>query len=313
VQTNTRLKLGVLAAFVVGAAAVLAGPRAAAALADAARQDGDYVGPAKCAECHTDKFAQFRTTPHYALVTDEHTADRDRGCEACHGPGALHSQTSKPEDIFNPRLATAEQVAARCTRCHSEQSIERQPFHNEHDLRAVGCNDCHSPHQEKTLPYLLIKDAPGLCLTCHREVGADFRKPFHHRVLEGGMSCLECHSAHNRNNTAEARQSDEGLSGLCARCHADKRGPFVFEHLGLTRSEEGCVTCHNPHGSVNNRLLQRASVFQTCVQCHSEIGLTADPASGGDFTHDLSDPRIQNCTVCHVQIHGSNTHPRFLQ
>lgn len=300
---TSRVKLGVIAAFALCAGALIA---------DASQVDGQFVGPGKCAECHEEKFMHFRATPHYALVTDEHTKESDRGCEACHGPGATHAASGEAKDIFNPRRATGAEVAARCTRCHTEQSLDRQPFHNEHDYRAAACNDCHSPHQETTYPNLLIKDGPGLCLQCHKEVGADFRKPYHHRVLEGGMSCTECHSPHGRYNTAEARLSDEGLSALCARCHADKHGPFVFEHLGLTRSEEGCVTCHNPHGSVNNRMLQRASVFQLCIQCHSEIGLTADPFSGAEFTHDLTSPRIQNCTVCHAQIHGSNTSPRFL-
>ena len=87
---------------------------------------------------------------------------------------------------------------------------------------------------------------------------------------------------------------------------------LVFEHQAITRSEVGCLECHNGHGSVNNRMLARATVFQVCVQCHSQIGLSADTSLNAPMAHDLSNPRIQNCTVCHTQIHGSNTSRAFL-
>jgi DmsE family decaheme c-type cytochrome len=270
------------------------------------------VGAEVCGRCHVDKLHQFRQTPHSVLVTDPDPETTTHGCESCHGPGGHHVQTAgDPSYIFNPRKATAEEVAARCTACHVEQSTRKREHHAEHDPDAVGCNDCHSPHQEKTNPYILIDEPPALCFRCHKEVESEFHRPFRHRVLEGGMSCLDCHSAHGERNTAEARKSAEGMSGLCASCHADKHGPFVFEHLAISRSADGCVTCHMPHGSVNNRMLVRNTVFQLCVQCHSEIGLSADPA-GGVFPHDLSNPRISECVVCHTQIHGSNSSRTFL-
>lgn len=305
------VKLGVLCLAALGAAAAFAAGQNSPA-APAAPTENYLVGVEICAACHGQKYHQFSQTPHTALVTESRWAPEQQGCEACHGPGGLHTHfAGDPAYIFNPRKATAREVAARCTVCHTEQSIRRRPFHVEHDPDAVSCNDCHSPHQETANPYLLIDEPPALCFRCHKEVESDFRKPFHHKVLEGGMSCRDCHSGHGRNNTAEARRSAEGLSALCARCHADKHGPFVFEHLAITRSEDGCVTCHNPHGSVNNRMLVRDTVFKLCIQCHSEIGLSRDPGRGV-FPHDLSNPRFRNCTVCHTQIHGSNSSRVFL-
>jgi hypothetical protein len=37
----------------------------------------------------------------------------------------------------------------------------------------------------------------------------------------------------------------ESIKELCTTCHADKRGPWLFEHPPV---EENCLTCHNPHG-----------------------------------------------------------------
>jgi DmsE family decaheme c-type cytochrome len=277
-----------------------------------ATDDDDYVGADTCAGCHEEKFKHFSTTPHVALIGDEHLPVRDRGCEACHGPGAAHvGSAGKPGTILNPRKGTAAEVAARCARCHQEQMPGRQTFHYEHDTDAVSCNDCHSPHQPQTNRALLMTPQPALCLGCHGETAAQFRRPYHHRVLEGAMACTDCHQPHERWNTAESRRSVEGVSTLCARCHADKRGPFVFEHLAITRSRDACMTCHSPHGSTNNRLLVRNTVFQVCIQCHAEIGLSAS-GSAGVFPHDLANPRTRECIVCHTQIHGSNTSRVFL-
>ena len=311
--TISRLKLAAVCAVAAGVILSLASGTAAPQDAAAPLPTDNYlVGAAVCRACHAERFHQFAQTPHYDLVTRPHEDPAMQGCEACHGPGGLHTKSAgDPAYIFNPRKATAPEVAARCTACHVEQSIRGQRHHVEHDPDTVGCNDCHSPHQEKTNPHLLIDDPPGLCFRCHEEVESDFRKPFHHRVLEGGVSCLDCHSGHGERNTAHARRSAEGLSALCAKCHADKQGPFVFEHLAIARSADGCVTCHNPHGSVNNRMLARNNVFQLCIQCHSEIGLSAAPGSGV-FPHDLSNPRFRECVVCHTQIHGSNSHRAFL-
>ncbi len=297
----------------IAAVGLAAGLRARAADQAANDAPANYlVGSQVCGACHADKMHQFSATPHYSLVTDPRWKPADQGCEACHGPGGNHTHSAgAPGTIFNPRKATAAEVAARCTVCHDAQAIRRRPNHVEHDPDTVSCNDCHSPHQDATNPFLLINDPPALCFRCHKEVESDFRKPFHHKVLEGGISCRDCHSGHGPQNTAEARRSAEGLTTLCVRCHADKHGPFVFEHQAITRTEEGCVTCHNPHGSGNNRMLKRNTVFQICIQCHTEIGLSGD-ATKGVFSHDLGSPRFQNCTVCHTQIHGSNTSRVFL-
>ena len=36
---------------------------------------------------------------------------------------------------------------------------------------------------------------------------------------------------------------------VCYKCHVDKQGPFVYEHVPV--KTEGCSSCHTPHGSTN--------------------------------------------------------------
>jgi predicted CXXCH cytochrome family protein len=102
----------------------------------------------------------------------------------------------------------------------------------------------------------------------------------------------------------------------CVQCHVDKRGPFIFEHqAGET---DGCITCHRPHGSENAKLLTRVAVAPLCLECHTGNGDFGVRSNRGitypdHATHSMIDPHYQRCTGCHVAIHGSNVHYRFLR
>jgi hypothetical protein len=60
-------------------------------------------------------------------------------------------------------------------------------------------------------------------------------------------------------------------------------------------------------------MLVRSDVRFLCLECHSNVpGLKGETDTGsvGPGTpsfHNLALPRFQNCTVCHLAIHGSNT------
>jgi DmsE family decaheme c-type cytochrome len=139
-------------------------------------------------------------------------------------------------------------------------------------------------------------------------------RPFHHKVPEGGMKCSDCHNQHG-GFLAKQLRSWVGGDVTCLKCHADKAGPFVYEHAPV--KTEGCQSCHTPHGSTNPKLLKRNEVRFLCLECHSNTpGIPAEDAGLGPPTpsfHNLATPRFQNCTVCHVMIHGSNNHPFYFR
>ena len=124
--------------------------------------------------------------------------------------------------------------------------------------------------RDRTRSYLNQRDAiaicwprtccarsePQLCISCHSETKAQFSRPFHHKVLEGLMKCSDCHNPHGGFELKQARLST-GADAGCLKCHADKQGPFVFEHAPL--KVEGCSSCHTPHGSANAKLLTRSA------------------------------------------------------
>jgi len=150
-------------------------------------------------------------------------------------------------------------------------------------------------------------DVNKMCAACHQSVWADFQRPYKHRLPEGAMSCVGCHNPHG--SGAETQRVAFANEPGCFRCHGEMRGPFTYEHAPVRL--EGCMACHEPHGSANPRMLIRHEVRFVCLECHSN--LVSNPPAAGHQTlggtppsfHDLRNPRYQNCTVCHVKIHGS--------
>jgi DmsE family decaheme c-type cytochrome len=189
----------------------------------------------------------------------------------------------------------------------------------------VVCTNCHSIHTPATPKFLLAKQQKELCYSCHASERAQFDMPSKHRVNEGVVQCTDCHNPHGTltASATAARNMGTGSTMLqaafdneepCLKCHADKRGPFVFEHASVRA--EGCVGCHVPHGSTNAKLLRRPVVFTLCLECHNGAGTFGRENTGVFQTpsnHNMLDPRYQQCTLCHVRIHGSNSDPTFLR
>lgn len=72
----------------------------------------------KCLECHTTGFGKpggFSSEKETPLL-------KEVGCEACHGPGSLHVESSDRKDIKN-------NVSEKdCTICHSQERVEAFRF-----------------------------------------------------------------------------------------------------------------------------------------------------------------------------------------
>lgn len=271
----------------------------------------DYAGSESCKVCHEDMFEKLSQTKHNRLLEDViQGVSKQQGCETCHGPGKAHIESGGDKTKIIRLLGEpAKEVSETCLQCHAGKEEHNNYRRGEHWRNDIGCIDCHSLHSSsKSTPKMLATKQPQLCLQCHTEMNADFSKPFHHRVPEGAINCTDCHNPHGGFEQKQLR-TVTGADAACMKCHTEKQGPFVFEHI--PSKVEGCVVCHSPHGSNNAHMLKRNAVAQLCLECHSTIGATGAPDA--PTFHNLTAANYPNCTFCHVKIHGSNTSNVFFR
>ena len=305
-KPGLRVLLTVLLGTGMVCASALAGgavaKKAASAKAKAAAPvASDYVGSDVCAACHQEVVNGFANNPHTKMVLMH--GDKGVTCENCHGPGKAHAEAGGDKTkIFNFMTATPQQIDTKCLTCHAgtHPNFLRSP----HAKAGINCTSCHSVHASKAPEHLLKASQPTLCYQCHGDINAQMNMPFHHPVNEGVVKCTDCHDVHGtfqRNNLRVT--ADQNM--VCTKCHADTRGPYVYEHAPV--KAEGCLGCHNPHGSQNARMLNMPSINTLCNQCHSRVANATIHGMGAG-----SDV-LQPCTSCHTFIHGSNINAAFLR
>ncbi len=255
-----------------------------------------FVGSETCLACHSIHPALFRT-PH-----------GDQECESCHGAGGVHVESGGEDRSIGFGHRPAKAYSEACLSCHAQRGPLSIFRISEHARGGISCGSCHQMHPEEPGFGLLADRQLDLCSSCHPAARASFQKPFHHPVLEGAMECTDCHNPHS-GEQASLRRFAIATEENCTSCHAEKNGPFVFEHA--PQQVTNCSSCHEPHGGINPRMLRRTRVSQLCLECHSRSAGLA--ASQPPSFHDLRSPRYQNCTSCHREIHGSNVSPLFLR
>jgi DmsE family decaheme c-type cytochrome len=274
---------------------------------------GEYSpnGADTCLLCHN-------TPQVVALFETRHGAPADPRspfghgqlqCEACHGPGGAHASLQQVDGKMVQVIrfdaesgASVETQNSMCLGCHETES--GFAWHGSaHDDRHVSCAGCHRVHTAQD-PVMRVSTQADRCFTCHAFRRSDALKPYGHPLREGKMACTGCHDPHSA--TAEKLLVRQTVNETCYQCHAEKRGPFLWEHPPVA---EDCTICHDPHGSNQpGMLVSRAPLL--CQGCHSQSGHPSLAHDAGGLASGTPSAYLlgQGCLNCHSQIHGSN-HP----
>jgi predicted CXXCH cytochrome family protein len=267
---------------------------------------------AKCELCHanSDKHAETSTKTRSAgdvvnpaKVT---SALANESCLQCHSMDRSH---------FNWKGGKHDRSDMSCLSCHSVHHVSfltRMSAGLTDKTEQEVAEILNGRLPEKELTSFTVEET---CLACHKDVRkALYQRSTHlfrtehwvptdRRQVLGGqptgmkVTCSSCHDPHGGEGRKMlvARSTNE----LCFTCHAEKRGPMLYEHPPV---QENCLTCHSQHGSNNPMLLTRRT-HQLCQQCHVNLLPRHETVAGfavGTFN--------RACMNCHSQIHGSN-HP----
>lgn len=234
----------------------------------------NYIGSKECETCHEEIYRDFVTADHARLIAEGPNA-LNAGCESCHGPGSVHSDSggeTKPPYTFRSGRPQTTSYAGK-------QSAPT--------VRAVET----------------------VCYTCHLEARGQFNLPNHHPVPEGKMSCTECHSPHKGSARAGGGTMLISQNDNCIKCHPAQKGPYVFEHEAM---REGCTSCHTAHGSVNAKMLTTRD-SNLCLKCHfQQVQGGVLLIGGSDHTVRIQQGTCWTAG-CHEAVHGSrvNSSLRF--
>lgn len=270
----------------------------------------EYSGQEACLRCHAqDQEAYLRTVHAKALTPGNALGERAKlGCESCHGPGAAHSSSNGGPGgagwlSFAEEDAEAlERQDEACLQCHRGDG-QRYWRGSAHESRDLSCSSCHSVKKPVSDRQLLSRPTENaLCSQCHHLPRSQMMRASHMPTRDGvpglgGENFMTCASCHNSHGTiADDLVDAHTVNDNCYSCHAEMRGPFLWEHAPVS---ESCLGCHVPHGSLKPNML-RISAPRLCQTCH--IG-TLHPSEAR-----LPESRFvvgTSCMQCHPKVHST--------
>ncbi len=260
----------------------------------------DPVSKGECAKCHDPhqsdiKRLLIKEPPALCLKCHKQQAEEikmenvhppfQNNCLNCHNQHS--SNEEKLLDLTPQNL---------CVYCHDDiqKKIDKATTVHGAINDKRSCINCHNPHASNQKNFL-VKDAKTLCLSCHdRTYTTGPRKIDNisqtlqkskvvHQAIDK-VGCVGCHDPHASSNpfllskafpSGSYAAANKDNFAACFSCHksemiekptttatgfrnGDKNLHFVHVNGEKGRS---CTICHNPHGSVNEHLINEKTQF----------------------------------------------------
>jgi len=216
--------------------------------------------------------------------------------------------------IAPPHIAGANFVgSSSCMDCHGDLGEHfvgaTHAGLKNHEGVDISCEACHGPgsiHVRTGGGLESIVNpgrAPETCFQCHADKRGEFSLAHSHSVMNGVMSCGDCHDSHSGDAMSATGPNLASIDATCVTCHEAQAGPFAFEHEGM---RDGCISCHQPHGSMNDKMLISRS-NNLCLQCHFQEHRGGGILIGNRDHSGFLGTGTCWTAGCHEAVHGSHT------
>lgn len=292
----------------------------------------------ECTGCHV---------PHSSSHKNLLTAATTRLCYGCHqevlpdeAPSAhkivVEGNCKKCHDSHgsNNKFILIKSGNDLCFDCHKDISDNVNNVQFKHKSIDIdkGCLNCHNPHASAKSNFLLEKDAPSLCLKCHKTNTPTFARR-HSNYAVADAACDSCHSPHGSNKrgiiydevhapvaenkctechfeptSPNALEIKKQGSMLCRQCHKDMIDKtFNKNRLHWPLADNvGCLNCHSPHGTKQKKLLKGTQI-KVCGKCHEDTIKLQEWSKNNPKNKSLCEPiKKGNCTSCHTPHASDN-------
>lgn len=140
--------------------------------------------PHRCAACHEESVADFKSHKHASSGMD---------CGICHGPSEKHR--TSVGNIPPDQVAAPAEVSKLCGNCHLaekqqyESSAHGRVYGSGKKVKTANCNTCHGNHAVRPL----ARQAAN-CQRCHTALPASCKAtPL---SLNPRVACMSCHARH---------------------------------------------------------------------------------------------------------------------
>ncbi len=261
-----------------------------------------YVGSKVCSECHSDVYAQFRSSGHPYKLSKAKDAKKRK--------------LPLPSGYSWKDISYVIGGAYKKVRYIDKKGYIITSAKDGSDLRTQ-----YNLETQSWVYYHRGEKKPYDCGRCHT---TGFKATGNQDGLEGikgtwawpGIQCEACHGAGSDHaKTADTRLIKiDRSAALCGKCHVrgqastiPAKGGFIRHHeqlnemLASPHNKISCVGCHNPHKRA------QSSIKKKCETCHANQALAYNGSSmqkTGVLCVDCHMPRITKSAVATSKFEG---------
>lgn len=278
-----------------------------------------YVGSERCSDgsCHGGRSHSRGDESVYNLWADTEHADRNVGCERCHGPGSAHVADPSGEG----KILTFPKVTnpVVCAQCHGKLYDELKQSQHFKLIEApveeaisnpnqYGKNSrCIACHSGLFRTEIYEKDGPGedMTATLDNAVIQEIAENTINHVPHVA-TCATCHNPHKKTGYPNADGEEKQIRHLTFNSDTGPIAPSQAAAV-FTKFNHICAQCHNGRGADGSDAKLAASNSTSRPNMHDSnqfntlMGIGGSEGPTGPIERNMAHAQAPGqCSKCHM-------------